>query len=249
MPQQYHILNGDALKEQFPQKITGEIIVARECLVDGDISGDSLEELFVSRAKFIGEHYGATAQEYQDKVVAEFNKLNKIVPDAEINLWFEDDLFCQVNFWFVLHLLSKAKAKNPIYLVRPQKHSQYGFGGLDQVALNSIYEKRILLTDLEVLSSLWTIYQKGDVETLLTKVGKIEKKYPFILAAAQAHQARIPKDGHPGRPVKAIKEIMQELQTDDFGTIFKEFCKRESIYGFGDLQVKRIYERIMNGEL
>lgn len=249
MPQQYHILNGDALKEQFPQKITGEIIVARECLVDGDISGDSLEELFVSRAKFIGEHYGATAQEYKDKVVAEFDKLNEIAQDAEINLWFEDDLFCQVNFWFVLHLLSQAKAKNAIYLVRPQKPTQYGFGGLDQVALNSIYEQRILLTNFDVLASLWAIYQKGDIETLLTKAGQVEKQYPFILAAVRAHQARIPTEEYPGRPVQTIKEIMQDLQTDDFGTILKEFCKRESIYGFGDSQVKRIYELIMKDEL
>jgi len=36
---QYHILNGDALKEQFPDRIKGKIIIARECLVDGNVTG------------------------------------------------------------------------------------------------------------------------------------------------------------------------------------------------------------------
>jgi hypothetical protein len=42
----YHILNGDALKGQFPSEIPGQLIVARECLVDGDVSGESLSEFF-----------------------------------------------------------------------------------------------------------------------------------------------------------------------------------------------------------
>ena len=32
----------------------------------------------------------------------------------------------------------------------------------------------------------------------------------------------------------------------DFGIIFKEFCKREPIYGFGDLQVKRLLSELEN---
>ncbi len=39
MRKQYHILNGDSLKEQFPENIQGDIIVARECLVDGNVKG------------------------------------------------------------------------------------------------------------------------------------------------------------------------------------------------------------------
>ena len=35
----YHILNGDSLKDVFPKEIYGTCIVARECLVDGDVSG------------------------------------------------------------------------------------------------------------------------------------------------------------------------------------------------------------------
>ncbi|MBL4568251.1 MAG: hypothetical protein JKY69_00790, partial [Flavobacteriaceae bacterium] len=76
MRKQYHILNGDSLKEQFPVTIDGEIIVARECLVDGDVTGCDLDELFRSRAKFISTNYdGYSEQDYYDKTVPELLKI------------------------------------------------------------------------------------------------------------------------------------------------------------------------------
>ena len=31
----------------------------------------------------------------------------------------------------------------------------------------------------------------------------------------------------------------------DFKTVFKEFTAREGIYGFGDVQVRKIYDKVM----
>lgn len=50
----YNILNGDALAYSFPDaKIEGDVIVVREGLIDGDMSGDDLNDLWQSRAKFL----------------------------------------------------------------------------------------------------------------------------------------------------------------------------------------------------
>ncbi len=37
MIKQFHILHGAALKERFPETIQADIIVARKCLVDGEV--------------------------------------------------------------------------------------------------------------------------------------------------------------------------------------------------------------------
>ena len=51
----YNILNGDSLAFSFPEaKIDGEIVVVREALIDGDLSGDNLQDFWHSRARFIG---------------------------------------------------------------------------------------------------------------------------------------------------------------------------------------------------
>lgn len=48
----YNILNGDALAYSFPDtKIEGDVIVVREGLIDGDLSGDNLQDFWQSRAK------------------------------------------------------------------------------------------------------------------------------------------------------------------------------------------------------
>ena len=247
MKRQYHILNGDSLKQQFPENVQGEIIVARECLVDGNVQGSNLEELFHSRAQFISNNYrGYSEQDYYNKTVPEFEKIQNITDDAEINLWFEDDLFCQVNFWFTINLLHQSTKNNLIFLIKPEKHSQFGFGGLDKSELVSIYKNRLLLTKLDKLADLWELYQNDNLEQLLKTARELENKYPFILTAVKAHIERIPTKGNLGRPSQSLIQIMKELKSEEFGPVFKEFNKRESIYGFGDLQVKRLFDEIKN---
>jgi len=247
MRKQYHILNGDSLKDQFPEKIQGETIVARECLVDGNVKGSSLAELFHSRAQFISQNYkGHKEQDYYKNTVPEFQKIQSITNNADINLWFEDDLFCQVNFWFTINLLNQCRKNNSIFLIRPKKHSQYGFGGLNKLELVSAYKNRLLLSEVDKIAKLWEIYQSDDIEKLLKTARELENKYPFILTAVKAHSQRIPKEGNLGKPSQTILQIMKELKTEEFGPIFREFSKRESIYGFGDLQVKRLFDEIKN---
>ena len=246
MRKQYYILNGDSLKEQFPESLLGEIIVAKECLVDGSVEGKNLTDFFKTRAKFISSNYdGYTEQDYFEKTIPEFQKMQNITDNSDINLWFEDDLFCQVNFWFVINLLSKSHQNNHFFLVRPKVHSQYGFGGLNKSELISIYENRLELTELDKLAILWESYQDNDTEKLIKISRELKNSYPFILTAAEAHIERIPTNGDLGRPSQSLIQIIEDLETDEFGPVFREFNKRESIYGFGDLQVKRIFDEII----
>jgi len=247
MTNQYHILNGDSLREQFPKNIQGEIIVAKECLVDGSVKGNNLIDFFRTRAKFISTNYdGYEEQDYFENAVPEFQKMQNIPDNTDINLWFEDDLFCQVNFWFIINLLSKSHQNNQFFLIRPKLHDQYGFGGLNQLELISIYKNRLALTEFDTLTKLWKSYQINDTEKLINTANELKELFPFILSAVRAHIARIPTKNNPGRPVQSLMKIMNELKTEEFGPVFREFNKRENIYGFGDLQVKRLFDEIKN---
>lgn len=247
MNKEYHILNGDALRERFPKEIDGALIIARECFVDGNVNGDSLEALFKTRARFISEEYtGYSVQDYYSNTVSEFEKIQNLPDNTQINLWFEDDLFCQVNLWFTVNLIVNSIKTSGVFLVRPAIHSQYGFGGLNTSELISAYQQKTNLTELEKIGKLWNFYQKNDNVGLIRLAKDLEELYPFILNAVQAHIERIPTENSLGRPKQTLIEIMADLGTDSFGAIFKEFNNRASIYGFGDLQVKRIYDEIIN---
>lgn len=246
MISQYHILNGDALKEQFPTSLIGEQIIFRECLVDGAVEGETLEDLLATRATFMSQHYeGLTEAMYYEKTLSEFQKIKNIPPHSEVNLWFEEDLFCQVNFWFTIYLLQQHIPNASVYLVKPNPPNQYSFGYLSKVELVGLYQQRQLLEKKEVLANLWPLYQKNKTDQLLQIAETLVKAYPFLPPAVQAHIARIPKEGDIGYPSQVLLEIIDDLGTSDFGPVFRAFKKRAAIYGFGDVQVRRLWEGLV----
>ena len=85
----YHILNGDALIKTFLDTgLNGEMVIARECLIEGDLGGETLTEFYKTRAKHIATTYDETEENYMARVVSEHEKLKDAPDDSEFNLWF-----------------------------------------------------------------------------------------------------------------------------------------------------------------
>jgi hypothetical protein len=245
----YHILNGDSLAYSFPDaKIEGTIVVAREALIDGDLSGDNLHDFWQSRAR----HLNITDTEYHTSVVKEFEKTLTAPDHSEFNLWFEYDLFCQVNMWFVISIINSLPITKKVFAVytshvdKTSKHFWNGFGPANADELNVCYANRIVLSkaDLDFGQQLWNAYKKGNLEELSNLSKHQSPAFPYLQEVVQAHVDRFPKDGK-GRPEKVIEDITQNISTD-FQEVFKEFWKRESIYGFGDTQLKSLYDKVMH---
>lgn len=240
----FHILNGDALLEYFPPNLEGDIIICRECLIDGPVKASTNIEFYDQRAEYLSQTCNRSKEFYFNNSVSEFEKLDNIPTGAEVHLWFEDDLFCQVNLWYVAHLLSNLEQSYSTYLIRPKSHHTNGFGGLDANELEALFYEKIKIEDLTKFADLWHVYQNEDLSSLLQMATSLQDQFPFVLPAVDAHLARIPSPTSPGRPIESLMQIIQELKTDDFEIVFREFCKRESIYGYGDIQVQRMLDSI-----
>lgn len=247
MSKQVHILNGDALKAQFPDPISGDIIIVRECLVDGDVTGNTIKEFYSTRAKFLKSCLQENSTDfYYQKTVVEFEKIRELTEKSEINLWFEDDLFCQVNLWFVFHLLNKSGKSYSVNLVRPNEKNRYNFGGMSQSELIEAFQNKTKIEEYEYIefAKFWNLYQEKNIDKMLKIATKLNDKYSFILPAVIAFSELIPQNGRLSKPEQTLIQIKHELNTTEFEPVFKEFCKREAIYGFGDLQVKRILDKL-----
>ena len=131
-----------------------------------------------------------------------------------------------------------------LFLVRPKPYCPYSFTALDSSELVSVYENKTKLSKIDKLALLWEFYQDNDVKNLIKISKELKNTYPFILAAAEAHLERVPAKGNIGRPSRTLLQIGYELNNWEFEPVFKEFCKREAIYGFGDLQVKRLFDKL-----
>ncbi|MDQ3798755.1 MAG: DUF1835 domain-containing protein [Acidobacteriota bacterium] len=234
-----HVLPGDAPARAFGDSgIEGETVICRECLVEGGVRAVNLEDFWTVRAGFIKDAYGESEEKYFREVVGEFKKLENLAPGTQVNLWFEYELFCQVNMWFCLSLLQNTKAS--VYRVAPVVRAEEdvwkGFGNLSAGDLEKCFARRVEFTgeDIRLGAELWKAFQNADYGKL-EKLSETESDcFPRL---KEVCRAEIEKDF---RPRKVLREIIEDGASDFAREIFPEFSARAGVYGFGDAQVKRI---------
>jgi hypothetical protein len=238
-----HVLNGDALAQSF--HIEGEKVVMRECLMEGPVKAQSFEEFWTLRASFLGEMFDDAEARNQRDLRTELQAF-QTKRISGINLWFDHDLFCQVNMWFVVDYLIQNNISAPLYRVMPSPLMTdvwSGFGNMDESDLKKCFEHRIQFqdSDTRLCIDLWHAYRDHDLEALEILATKVSPCFPFLSDAVNAHRERFPKNN--GRPERRLKQILNEGKSD-FHEIFSEFRKTEGVYGFGDLQVKAMLESL-----
>ena len=238
----YHVLPGDSLVEEFKKaNLDGEVIVCREALISGPIDAPSLDDFWQQRARFILTEYGEDEIEYHDKVAAELNKLTEITSDDEVNLWFEYELFCSVNFWFCLSLLNETGAT--IYRVEPigldEDKRWDGFGHYVADDLKACFEMRHKLSQSDgyLGAQLWNAYRRKDDLKLKELALTDNAAFPCLSeVVAAANEKDI-------QPLEILRVITAKGE-NDFGKIFVEFKRRAGVYGYGDTQVQRLLDQM-----
>lgn len=237
----FHITNGDFLAEYLKKtSIEGEIIICREALITGDFKSDSLEEFWKVRAKSISEDYNVSKESYYEKSVSEFEKVLNIPEGFEVNLWFEDDLFCQVNLWFCVLLLSNINDLK-INRVFPKTNAENHWKGFSESANSELEESsksKVLFNenDINLAVNLWKAYQNNDINSLKLLSETQSKCFHFLKEVIDTYININPED--------FIKNQIENGLTD-FDSVFKQFQKELGIFGFGDLQVKNIYDKVI----
>lgn len=238
----YHVLPGDAQVEEFRKTgLEGEVIVFREALVTGPIDGANVDEFWDRRAHFVLSEYGEDEIDYQEKVADELLRLEDFDEADEANLWFEYELFCSVNYWFCLDQLSGSGAK--IYRVAPVDASPdnvwEGFGQHTSDELRECFDARVELTmeDIESGAKLWAAFRDRDIEILHELGDYRSPAFPFLREVCDA-AAEIDT-----KPAAIVKEIMGSGK-QGIDEIFPEFRSRAGVYGYGDLQVEKLIERV-----
>lgn len=238
----YHVLPGDAQVADFQKtEIPGELIVFREALVTGPLDAIGPNEFWDQRARFILGEYGEDEIAYHEKVADEILRISDIEAGDEVNLWFEFELFCSVNFWYCLSELKDSGAA--VYRVAPINLEPddvwKGFGEHNADDLTAAFESRTEVTqdDLDQGAKLWSAFRRREGSNL-RKLGDYRShSMPFLKEVSEAASEV------DTRPL----QIVREIRSDGFAAleeVFPEFKKRAGVYGFGDLQVERLLDSI-----
>ena len=166
-------------------------------MVEGPVNEDNLDEFWKARAEF---HSPGDRASYIANVVSEFEKLVNIAPGAEVNLWFEYELFCQANMWFCLYLLKDTDAE--IYRVAPsvlaESDRSDGFGKLNPDDLKRCFSERTKFSREEVSrgAELWDAFRNDDREKLLELSKTPSPCFPYLgeVGAAAAEKDTRPRE-------------------------------------------------------
>lgn len=240
-----HILNGDALGDQFPKNLPGKTLVFRECLIEGPKKVVGFKAFFDSRATYLSDTYDPKIKEsYSLELSVPLMRLVSDILPSEVVLWFEEDLFCQTNFWFVCYFLLNSGFGGKVSWAKPSGTARYNFGLLSKESLTAVFEKRLLIDSTKV-APLWQAYSVNDSDELIRLVKGITDLSEYIMPAALAYRDMNTSAIAQSRPYMSLLEIAKTLKAPRFEKVFMGFCQKEAVYGFGDLQVKRIFDEIV----
>ncbi|MEM6725752.1 MAG: hypothetical protein AAF598_17055, partial [Bacteroidota bacterium] len=192
-------------------------------------------------SNFLRAEYPLEGKEqfYAERVQPEIERLIQADGYDEIVLWFEYDLFCQVNLWACLNLLKDRSQR--ISLVCPTDHPEITpFKGMGQCApehFPPLFEGRIPLstTDFECGAQLWNAFVQED----LPRLSKLPISAPLAASgpAIQAHLERFPAKNAQGSPLQRflIEPLRENALTER--ALVGRFLRRDLKWGMGDLQV------------
>ncbi|MCV6629157.1 MAG: DUF1835 domain-containing protein [Flavobacteriaceae bacterium] len=247
-----HITNGDAFSNRFKKmKWKGDVITWREMLCEGKTTADIGSESFWRfRFDFLNKYYKVSKKQFIEKTLKEYRNLCNQKQQEQIVLWFEYDLFCQINLIAVLTWLKNHRKGASIQLVCSGNQFGESYLGLNQLndqQLTELYNNRIELDadDLYFAEYVWQLYC-SDNPIRLESISKFNSsQLPFITDAIAAHLKRFPslRNGLNQIEQAAIELAAQKTYKNE-KVLVGDLLKNDHPYGFGDSQYFKMLHQI-----
>lgn len=182
-----HITNGDCAVAVLSQVVQGPVLPWRDVLHEGPVrAGLSLEELSRQRAAFIAGAGWASFPEVEAQFKARDAAFRRAGEHDEIVLWFEHDLYDQLQLIQVLDGLAALRGP-PISLVCEAEY----LGNMAPERAAELFSLRTPLTrrHFQEAQSAWAAFRSPDprqLENLRTT------SLPFLAAAIRRHLEEFP---------------------------------------------------------
>ncbi|MGB5509790.1 DUF1835 domain-containing protein [Robiginitalea sp.] len=253
MSSQLHITNGDFFTQRLKNlKFKGEIITWREMLCEGKTETSVGSEAFwKTRFEFLHKNYNISKSWFVEKTLKEYRSLCNHKQQDEIILWFEYDLFCQINMLAVISWLKTHRRHVQISLVcsgyEDDSKRLYGLNELNDDQIQSHFKSRVALSqnDIEYADYVWQLYCSDNPIRLENLSDFDLYQFDYLEDALKAHLRRFPaiKNGLneiENRVLQVAAEGGASSKKELMGTLLQN----QGWYGFGDTQYQRILKNL-----
>lgn len=247
-----HVANGHCTTELIERAgLPGKTSVWADALHDGPVPDVDDEHLIRVRAEFIAEGLDVTAAE----VAADLANWRAVIDAddrySELVLWFEHDLFDQLNLIQLLARIGRDRPVNkPVSLVSIDRYPGHpnfmGLGQLQPSEIAALYRQRQLVTaeQFTVAALAWDAFRSGSQARLRSLLQSDTSSLPFLAAALRRHLDEQPEVA--GGLSRSERRLIEQLQRGpvEIRRAFAAMHEGETAYYITDFSFWAMVERL-----
>ncbi len=245
-----HITNGDSAGGTMRESgLGGDVLVWRDVLHEGPVpAGIGLDELSSMRADYLAAAGAGDAEQIRRDFAERDNTLRRFADYDEVVLWFEWDLYDQLQLIQILDFFaaySPSDADDTKTRLSIVSHAGY-LGTLEAESFPSLMESREEVTR-EMLSAgreAWSAFRDSDPRALHAVHERGAGSLPFLAAAFKRHLEEFPsmRNGLSRSESQVLEAVAHGPQ--NFSEIFKSVSHREERVFCGDFTMSAYIERL-----
>jgi hypothetical protein len=196
-----HITNGDSTAISLRRSgIPGVFLAWRDVLHDGPVpAGSSLQQLSEVRARFLAERGWSSYEDALEEFRARDSILERFRNEREVVLWFEHDLYDQLQLLQILGWLAEQeRGKTTLSLIAidsfPEHASFHGLGELTPAELSSLFPQKRPITSamLTLANEAWGAFRSPDPTMVGRLLADDTSALPFLAGALKRHLQEFP---------------------------------------------------------
>jgi hypothetical protein len=200
-----HVTNGDCAADVIRRVVADPVIITADVLHEGPVPALDGDDWYRVRGEFLGNGHGSADQISRQLAAAD----RAIVEAGHLVLWFEHDLFDQLQIIRVLDLLAGLKSRPATDALQPRPTTSLicidrfpgvdrfiGLGQLSAGQMATLVGTERPATDEQfaLASEAWAAFRSPDPSPLLTLVADRERSrpLPFLRDALLRYLAEFP---------------------------------------------------------
>jgi redox-sensitive transcriptional activator SoxR len=220
-PSLLHVTNGESAGNTLRQTALGGAVLSwQDVLHEGPVPALPRPELLRTRANFLADCGWGTRQALLSSLQRRDRQLlDALRDDVQVVLWFEHDLYDQLQLLDVLALAHNEGAQPELIVVGsfPGKPSFAGLGELTAGELETLWAGRSLAAPaaLEAAAGAWAAFQAQEPTTLAEWATGETPQLPFLAPALRRllEELPAPADGLSGTERRALRAIAGGAQS------------------------------------
>jgi hypothetical protein len=243
--QRLNITNGDSAAGTLGEAgIEGKIISWNDVLHEGPVDSSlSLEELSKQRARFIAERRWADFAHVAGDFAERDRMLRHLDYFDEVVLWFEDDLYDQLQLIQLLDFLSRGAArKKTLSLIQVDGY----IPPLSAARLRALDAKRSRVTpeQLDLARRAWKAFGADDPSAIADMLNESTSALPYLASALTRHLEEFPAVGSGlSRSEREALTAIEEGHKTPVAAFLEVARKQTSIF-LGDVVFYSYLERM-----